>query len=70
MNSRREYVQTMRKRYRAAEGRKAKSALLDELVGMAGLDRKYAVTLITSPPRSGRVPRRSALAGRATTGTA
>ncbi len=48
--ARREYVQTMRKRYRAAEGRKARSALLDELVGVAGFDRKYAITLMNQPP--------------------
>lgn len=32
---RRQYVQAMRKRYRAARGRMAKSALLDELVDVA-----------------------------------
>ena len=50
VNARREYVQAMRKRYRAAAGRKAKSALLDELVGVAGFDRKYAITLMNRPP--------------------
>lgn len=50
MNARREYVQAMRKRYRAAVGRKAKSALLDEIVGVAGFDRKYAITLMNRPP--------------------
>ena len=55
VNARSEYVQTMRKRYRAAEGRKAKSTLLDELVGVAGFDRKYAITLMNQP-----APRRPA----------
>jgi hypothetical protein len=55
VNARSEYVQTMRKRYRAAEGRKAKSTLLDELVGVAGFDRKYAITLMNQPS-----PRRAA----------
>ncbi|MDF1521791.1 MAG: hypothetical protein P1P87_03105 [Trueperaceae bacterium] len=50
MNARRQYVQAMRKRYRAAAGRKAKSALPDELVGVAGFDRKYAITLMNQPP--------------------
>jgi transposase InsO family protein len=42
----------MRKRYRSTQGRKAKSALLDELVDVAGFDRKYAITLMNKrPPR-------------------
>ncbi|NBC95675.1 MAG: transposase, partial [Deinococcus-Thermus bacterium] len=53
MAARREYVETMRKRYRSTQGRKAKSALLDELVDVAGFDRKYAITLMNK-----RSPRR------------
>lgn len=44
--AKREYVQAMRKRYRAAAGRKEKSALLDELVEVVGFDRKHAITVM------------------------
>jgi transposase InsO family protein len=50
VKARSEYVQAMRKRYRAAAGRRAKSALLDELVDVAGFDRKYAITLMNQAP--------------------
>lgn len=61
MKARREYVKAMRKRYRAAVGRAAKGALLDELVGVAGYGRKYAVTLMNQQPskRSGTGRKRS-----------
>lgn len=50
--SRREYVKAMRKRYRSTPSRTARSALLDELVSVAGFDRKYAITLMNqTPPR-------------------
>ena len=48
--ARREYVLAMRKRYRAVTGRAARSALLDELVRVAGYDRKHAITLMNQRP--------------------
>lgn len=52
--AKREYVRAMRKRYRAAAGRKEKSALLDELVEVVGFDRKHAITVMNQ-----RVSKRS-----------
>jgi hypothetical protein len=46
MNSRREYIRAMRDRYRAAETKRDKGRLLDEVVAVAGYNRKYAIRLL------------------------
>lgn len=47
--SRREYVQAMRGRYAKAKTRKERGHLLDELVEVAGFDRKHAIKLMRQP---------------------
>lgn len=43
---RREYVKTMRERYRAAKTKKERGKLLDEVVAITGYNRKYAIRLL------------------------
>src|SRR5579864_2210942 len=63
MESKREYVQKMRSRYRRAEGRRYKTRLIEEMMALGGYSRKHAIKLLNAhgPPRSlrrsGPVPR-------------
>lgn len=54
--ARREYVRAMRKRYRAAVGRKERSKLLDELVKVGGYTRKHAITVLNTSERRKKSP--------------
>ncbi|HEY8450546.1 MAG TPA: hypothetical protein VIL95_08705 [Bacillota bacterium] len=53
LRSRREYLHTMRERYRAATSKREKSQLIDELVRVLHYHRKYAIQVLRRPrPRS------------------
>lgn len=49
MQSSREYLGTMRQRYKRASSRAEKSHLIDEVVDVLGFHRKYAIQAINSP---------------------
>ncbi len=51
-----DYLQTMYERYQAAQGRKERSALLDEMQAATGLNRVYLIQLMQRRPE--RRPRR------------
>lgn len=46
--TKREYVQTMRRRYQETSDRRGKGQILDELVEVAGYHRKHAIRLMSS----------------------
>nr|WP_232796786.1 transposase [Kyrpidia spormannii] len=54
MQSRREYLNTMRTRYRQARSRSEKSQILDELQKTLGYARKYAIATLNVPPKETR----------------
>lgn len=60
LKSRKEYLAVMRERYCAAQNRRARSQILDEVLRACGYHRKYAIRVLgTSPsPRSARSRRR------------
>lgn len=49
LQSRREYLATMHRRYRQARSRRERSAILDELVAVLGYHRKYAIQVLRRP---------------------
>jgi hypothetical protein len=53
--SKREYVETVRDRYRHASKR-GKQRILDELCQVCGYNRKYAIRMLNTPPPSTRAP--------------
>ena len=64
LQSRREYLNTMRERYLAAQSRPEKASVIDEVVRVLGYHRKYAIHLLNHPiirspvKRTRRRPRR------------
>jgi len=56
MPSRREYLNVMRRRYRAATSRKARSAIIDEVTATLGYHRKYAIQVLNQRPQPPRPP--------------
>ncbi|ADG07632.1 hypothetical protein Btus_3006 [Kyrpidia tusciae DSM 2912] len=54
MQSRREYLNTMRTRYRQARSRSEKSQILDELQETLGYARKYAIAALNAKPEQAR----------------
>ena len=58
MSSRRDYLNKMRDRYRRAQSRAEKSALISETVNILGCHRKHAIRLLNQPKSSQKVVRR------------
>ncbi|HVB10246.1 MAG TPA: transposase [Bacillota bacterium] len=56
MAARREYLSVVRARYRALASRAAKAALLDEVIGTLGYNRKYAIRVLGQPNAGRRSP--------------
>ena len=52
MASRKEYVQSMRKRYKACRCRKDKSKIIDEVIAVLGYHRKHAIAVLNGVEKS------------------
>ena len=56
LKSRREYLATMWQRYHQASSRKEKSGIIQEVVGVLGYHRKYAIQVLNGPPPTPNPP--------------
>lgn len=56
MQSRREYLATMVRRYRQASSRREKTQLIEEVVNVLGYNRKYAIQVLNGPPPAAKPP--------------
>jgi transposase InsO family protein len=50
LDSRKEYMNTMRERYRRAKSRSEKSGLINEIIDVLDYHRKYAIQVLKNPP--------------------